>query len=227
MAEHDAPMDEFQWEEFMKKSDEIADKLSKLMEQHLDDPDLDDIIAREMGWNKVSDDDGIERPWLDEMEEAVEEMLEDERSEEWKRTAGLSNEADAERAELERDPLYVMGNSFTIDSMRWCGSLSDEVKDDAGMRTVMEHLMIPAVKIAGALGVDGDAEAEKEILGLRLANYKRGLHAANIVLNGLSDARVKGLIASESVFPIIKQATELRNAIAVRILEVRDQFNIL
>ncbi|MBP6673372.1 MAG: hypothetical protein KA247_09495, partial [Bacteroidetes bacterium] len=155
MAEHDAPMDEFQWEEFMKKSDEIADKLSKLMEQHLDDPNLDDIIAREMGWNKVSDDDGIERPWLDEMEEAVEEMLDDERSEEWKRTAGLSN---AERDELERDPLYVMGNSFTIDSMRWCGSLSDEVKDDAGMRTVMEHLMIPAVKIAGALGVDGDAE---------------------------------------------------------------------
>jgi hypothetical protein len=225
MAEHDAPMDEFQWEEFMKKSDEIADKLSKLMEQHLDDPDLDDIIAREMGWNKVSVDDGIERPWVDEMEEAVEEMLDDERSEEWKRTAGLSNDADAERDELEHDPLYVMGNSFTIDSMRWCESLSDEVKDDAGLKTVMEHLMIPAVKIAGALGVDGDAEAEKEILGLRLANYKRGLYAANIVLNGLSDARVKGLIASESVFPIIKQATELRNAIAVRILEVRDQFN--
>lgn len=89
----------------------------------------------------------------------------------------------------------------------------------------MEHLMIPAMKIAGALAVDGDAEAEKEILGLRLANYKRGLHAANIVLNCLSDAREKGLIASESVFPIIKQATELRNAIAVRILEVREQFN--
>ena len=160
-----------------------------------------------------------------EMEEAVEEMFEDERTEEWKRTAGLSTETDSERVELEHDPLYVLGNSFTVASVRWCGSLPGEVKEDAGMRTVMEHLMIPAMKIAGALAVDGDAEAEKEILGLRLANYKRGLHAANIVLNCLSDAREKGLIASESVFPIIKQATELRNAIAVRILDVREQFN--
>ena len=225
MAEHDAPMDEFQWEEFMKKSDEIAEKLSKLIDQHVDDPDLDDIIVREMGWKKVSEEDETDHPWLDEMEEAVEEMFEDERTEEWKRTAGLSTETDSERVELEHDPLYVLGNSFTVASVRWCGSLPGEVKEDAGMRTVMEHLMIPAMKIAGALAVDGDAEAEKEILGLRLANYKRGLHAANIVLNGLSDARKKGLIASESVFPIIKQATELRNAIAVRILEVREQFN--
>ncbi len=227
MEEHDAPMDEFQWEEFMKKSDEIADKLAKLMEEHMDDPDLDEIIAREMGWKKVSEDDGIERPWLDEMNEAIEEMLDDEKAEEWKKAAGFSDESDAEKTELEQDPLYVMGHSFTIDSMRWCESLSDEVKNDAGMRSVMEHLMIPAVKIAGALGVDGDAEAEKEILGLRLANYKRGLHAANTVLNGLSEAKEKGLIASEIVFPIIKQATELRNAIAVRIIEVRERFNSL
>ncbi|MFZ4622329.1 MAG: hypothetical protein ACOYNS_17335 [Bacteroidota bacterium] len=227
MEEHDEPMDEFQWEEFMKKSDEIADKLSKLMEQHLDDPNLDDIIAREMGWEKVSEDDGIERPWLDEMDEAIEEMMDDERSEEWKRTAGLSDGTDRERDRLEQDPLYVMGRSFTFESMRWCESLTDEVKDDAEIRTVMEHLMIPAVKIAGAMGVDGDAEAEKEILGLRLANYKRGLQAANTVLNGLSAVNAKGLVVSESIFPVIKQATELRNAIAVRILEVRERFNSL
>lgn len=47
----DSPMDEFQWERFMKESDARADKFSALFEKYIDHPDRDRIIAREMGWD--------------------------------------------------------------------------------------------------------------------------------------------------------------------------------
>ena len=51
----DKPMDEFQWERFMKKSDKRTDKYGKLLEKYMDHPDRDQIVAREMGWNKIPD----------------------------------------------------------------------------------------------------------------------------------------------------------------------------
>ncbi|MFH0953151.1 MAG: hypothetical protein V1873_02350 [Verrucomicrobiota bacterium] len=45
------PMDEFQWEKFMRESDATTDKFSKLFEKYADDPDRERIIAREMGWS--------------------------------------------------------------------------------------------------------------------------------------------------------------------------------
>lgn len=51
----EAPMDEFQWEKFMKESDVRTDKYSKLLDEYMDDPDRDRIIAREMGWTWVEE----------------------------------------------------------------------------------------------------------------------------------------------------------------------------
>jgi hypothetical protein len=224
MEDHNEPMDEFRWEEFMKKSDEIAEKLADLMEQYKDDPNLDNIIAREMGWHIVSEEDENDRAWISEMNEAVEETIEDERTEEWKRSAGMSALSE-EAEEMESDPLYMQAYLFATDCMRWCKSLPDNVKDDPDMDSVMEQLMIPAAKIAGSTVLIGDEESKKDMLGLRIANFKRGLQAANNVLNGLSVVRERGLIDSENIFPVIKQGTELRNALALRIVEVREQFN--
>jgi hypothetical protein len=227
MDNNDTPMDEFEWEEFLKKNDAMAAKYAALLDKYMDDPNCDEIIAREMGWNMGLEDDGIERPWLDEMNDAINEMLEDEKSEEWKKNAGISTGAGSGFDEMEKDPLYVLGLSFAVDSMKWCESLADEVKDDEDMRSAMENLLIPAAKIAGATATDDDEEADKDMLGLRLANYKRGLVAANNALKGLSAVSAKGLIVTESIFPFIKRATELRNALAVRIVEVRERFNKL
>jgi hypothetical protein len=64
----EAPMDEFQWEKFMKESDERTDKYSKLLDQYMDHPDRDRIIAREMGWTWVEEMlDAEEKGALDEL----------------------------------------------------------------------------------------------------------------------------------------------------------------
>lgn len=61
----DKPMDEFEWERFMKEADQRTDKHSELLEKYMDHPDRDQIVAREMGWDKLADD-------LESYEEAVE-----------------------------------------------------------------------------------------------------------------------------------------------------------
>ena len=51
----EVPMDEFQWEKFMKESDVRTDKYSKLLDKYMDHPDRDRIVAREMGWTWVEE----------------------------------------------------------------------------------------------------------------------------------------------------------------------------
>lgn len=213
------PMDEFEWEEFLKKSDAAAAKYTALLDKYKDDPDCDAIIDREMGWDKK---DEIERPWLEEFEQAMEEAAEDERSEEWKKAAGL--ERDDLSDAMEQDPLYVMGLAFAVDTIRWCNALPERVKQDPDMAEAMQHLLIPAAKIGGATAIH-DEDEDAESLGLRIASYKRGLAAANTALERMSAVQTKGLIPSDEIFPFIRRATELRNALAMRVVEVRERFN--
>ncbi|MGE4489378.1 MAG: hypothetical protein AB7E95_07540 [Kiritimatiellales bacterium] len=57
-SDDDAPMDEFQWEKFMKKSDARTDRMMKLYEKYdgVEPEELERLIAREMGWSHVEDD---------------------------------------------------------------------------------------------------------------------------------------------------------------------------
>ncbi len=90
MENDDKPVDEFEWEEWLKKNDEMTDKYSALMDKYMDHPDRDDIIAKEMGWDKDEDNDGIERPWLKEFEESLEHLDDEiEEGEGWKVAAGI------------------------------------------------------------------------------------------------------------------------------------------
>ena len=74
MEDEEEPMDEFEWEEWLKKNNEMVDKYSALMDKYMDHPDRDNIIAKEMGQDKDNEDDGIERPWLKEFEESLEHL---------------------------------------------------------------------------------------------------------------------------------------------------------
>jgi hypothetical protein len=49
------PMDEFEWEKELKRSDALTDKYSELFEKYIDHPDREKILAREMGWTWLDD----------------------------------------------------------------------------------------------------------------------------------------------------------------------------
>lgn len=47
------PMDEFEWEKFLKESDARTDKYMALFEKYKDHPDCEKLIAKEMGWEEL------------------------------------------------------------------------------------------------------------------------------------------------------------------------------
>jgi hypothetical protein len=57
LLDDDAPMDEFQWEKFLKESDARTDKMMKLYEKYdgVEEEERERLIAREMGWEHIED----------------------------------------------------------------------------------------------------------------------------------------------------------------------------
>src|ERR1700758_1072540 len=47
--------DEYDWERFLQEQDRKTEKYMQLVETYLDDPQRDEIIAREMGWTQLLD----------------------------------------------------------------------------------------------------------------------------------------------------------------------------
>ena len=60
MAEHDSERawDEYDWERFLQQQDQKTEKYMELLEKYIDDPQRDEIVAREMGWCHLNEESG-------------------------------------------------------------------------------------------------------------------------------------------------------------------------
>src|SRR5437588_1644114 len=72
--EPDRIWDEYEWERFLQQQDQKTEKYMELLEKYLDHPQRDQIIAREMGWTHLLN----EEEWSEE----VDALMENENSEE-------------------------------------------------------------------------------------------------------------------------------------------------
>src|SRR5438045_5844532 len=70
--ELDRVWDEYEWERFLQQQDHKTEKYMELLEKYLDHPQRDQIIAREMGWTQLLDDEEG-NSWNDEVEEMLAE----------------------------------------------------------------------------------------------------------------------------------------------------------
>src|SRR3954470_7185797 len=118
MAEPDEPdkiWDEYDWERFLQQQDRKTEKYMELLERYIDDPNRDQIIAREMGWNHLLDKDG--REW----EENVDSLFDEEFA---ANDEGDEAEAHKEAGEegFEVHPLYQASFALTV----WIDQLFEE-----------------------------------------------------------------------------------------------------
>src|SRR6201999_922600 len=65
--------DEYDWERFLQQQDRKTEKYMELLERYIDDPDRDQIIAREMGWNHLLNKEGQE--WADHVDSKFSDEL--------------------------------------------------------------------------------------------------------------------------------------------------------
>ena len=81
-ADVEGPMDEFQWEKFLKDSDARSDRFGEVMEKYRDHPDADRLIAREMGWDKLEESIEADARGVFAEEKAADRLEEDDLEEE-------------------------------------------------------------------------------------------------------------------------------------------------
>lgn len=202
--------DEFQWEEFMKEQDKKVDRYMELFYRYKDDPNRDEIIAREMNWpwGKKDEDD----------EFRIEDEITEE-GEEWKSAAGLDNEM--EETDLYKNlPAYQMAHEFALSAFRFVEQLPERLGKDSAVVDFLSNAMIVSAKIAGGTGIGDDIEE----LGGNIAYCKRGLAAANLSIAALYEMKEKKIIEQKRYLELQEQATEVRNALAIHILTLRERF---
>lgn len=209
--------DEFQWEKFMKERDEATDRFTRFMEEHSDDPDLSSILAREIGMPPGF----FER--LNEEEDFSPQDYEDE-GEGWKTSAGMESEElfGSPTRNSRSDALYRKAFEFAVDSIELLQSLPMETRKDHEIQEAFSQALLPAAKIANAWD---DGSDDVDMLGYRIAAYKRGLSAANRSLELMGKIRERRILDEARLVALINLGTEVRNGIAFLILEVRKRFD--
>lgn len=203
--------DEFQWEEFMKEADKRTEKYSKLFEKYLDHPDRDNIIAKEMGWDHLLEDSDDDDKW-DEFLNV--DMTEE--GDEWKKeTAYEPTEFDS----FENLPLYQLAYQFTIDSMNLIENRLENENDES-LQVFARSVIIPPAKIAGGFGFGFELDS----IGGNIASCKRGLNAANHVLEALQQMRDKEILDQKMFLDFYSRGKEVRDELGIYIVELRERF---
>ena len=206
----DVSMDEFQWEKFMKESDVRTDKYSKLLEQYMDHPDRDRIVAREMGWSWAEELNEVEdRDVLAEFgdEESIEKVLALEPN-------PLTEGADWVRNEqgYVEHPLCLRTRNVVMDMWRDAeklGLLGET--GDTDLRDMISQAQIAGAKLAGALNhlaYDDDRDG-----GFLVAALKRALSYLHEAIALAGKVAAKPLLPSDRLKDYEKNLFEIREEV--------------
>ncbi|MHA3773865.1 hypothetical protein ACXR0O_20210 [Verrucomicrobiota bacterium sgz303538] len=208
MPEDDQPdkvWDEYDWERFLQQQDRKTEKYMELLERYIDDPNRDQIIAREMGWEHLLDKEG--QDWAESVDSQFAEEIashadDDEEDDE---------EEDAEDEEpegFEVHPLYQAAFALTtwVDQMfEECG---DRVQNHSAAIRLSTHAAVAGAKLAAALSDDDIDE-----LGMTIAYLKRALHAVTIALDCAVQLRNERVIDSARFGGLNQRLFQVRDGI--------------
>lgn len=169
--------DEYAWERFLQQQERRTDKYMELLEKYMDHPQRDEIIAQEMGWDHLLDDDDTE--WENEVDAAFEREIAEIEAE---------NREDQSAREttfgFERHPLYRQALAFATELDKIFDGTPERTQEHPATVTLMSQTTLAAAKLAAALNDDDVCE-----LGMSIAYLKRALHAINGGLNAARQLR--------------------------------------
>jgi len=214
MAESDEPdriWDEYDWERFLQQQDRKTEKYMELLERYIDDPNRDQIIAREMGWNHLLDKEG--RDW----EKTVDSLFDEELIADAEGGEGEDDEDDSEDG-FEVHPLYQASFALTV----WIDQLFEEVKDLQNQPAAVKlstHVAIASAKLAAALSDDDVDE-----IGMTIAYLKRALKAIMTAIDGAMQLRKDGTIDADRFGTLNQRLFQIRDGIIQLMGEYRTEW---
>jgi len=212
MAEPDEPekvWDEYDWERFLQQQDRKTEKYMELLERYIDDPNRDQIIAREMGWNHLLDEDG--RHW----EESVDSLFEEEAE---ALAADEQEENQTGEESFEVHPLYQASFALTV----WVDQLLEELPGTQNLPAAVKlstQAAIASAKLAAALSDDDVDE-----IGMTIAYLKRALKAIMLALEGAVQLRKEGKIEADRFGLLSQRLFRIRDGIIQLMGEYRAEW---
>ncbi len=192
--------DEYDWERFLQQQDLKTERYMELLEKYVDDPDRDQIIAREMGWPHP-----VEGEDFDWSELSFEASSEDSAFAEEEEVAEDEEEIEGIPESFELHPLYQASFALTV----WIDQIFDgqeELQNHPAAVKLATNSAVASAKLAAALS-DDDAEE----IGMTIAYLKRALKA-------ISNAIDANLIFAEEA----KLSSHRRRQLHTRLFQVRD-----
>jgi hypothetical protein len=229
--------DEYDWERFLQQQDRKTEKYMELLEKYLDDPNRDQIIAREMGWHHLLDENG--KDWTSDLESLFAERRdvpadpgeedEDETEDETEDTDDedetddeFDEETDEEDDDLDarkqQNPLYQAASALTI----YVDQLFDN-REPACQHPAVARLTTNAtlanVKLAAALSDDDVDE-----LGMTIAYLKRALKAITTALEAAAVCRQERLLDDLQIEEVRRRIFQIRDGIVTLMGDYRTEW---
>ncbi|HEU0274424.1 MAG TPA: hypothetical protein VFQ83_07865, partial [Candidatus Udaeobacter sp.] len=200
--------DEYQWERFLQQQEGKAEKYMRLLEEYLDDPQRDEIIAREMGWTQLLDP----KDWSEELDSLPDEFPADENDPSVDETLRYAEP-------FEGHDLYRAAFALTI----WIDHLFDRnaslPNEPAAVKLATQAALANA-KLAAALSSDSLTE-----IGMTIAYLKRALKAITISMNAAAQLRKVAGLVNRSQYAVLRQRLfQVRDGIVTLIGEYRGEW---
>jgi hypothetical protein len=214
MADHEEPdriWDEYDWERFLQQQDRKTEKYMELLERYIDDPNRDQIIAREMGWYHLLDKDG--EKWVDEVDFLFDQEDQD-----------VTDESEDQEGDMEGEdgfevhPLYKASFALTV----WIDQLFDELGEIQNQPSAVKlstHAAVASAKLAAALSDDDVDE-----IGMTIAYLKRALKAIMLGIDGAVQLRKDVSLDSERFATLNQRLFQIRDGIIQLMGEYRTEW---
>ena len=208
--EPDRVWDEYEWERFLQQQDHKTEKYMELLEKYLDHPQRDQIIAREMGWTQLLNEEEGET-WSDE----VDAMLAEESSSGENR---IGEDAAAFTDGFEDHSLYRAAFALTV----WIDQLFDEqaaLQNEPAAVKLATHSALASAKLAAALSDDDVDE-----IGMTIAYLKRALKAITVSMEAGAQLLAEQLITARQHSVLKQRLFEVRDGIITLMGQYRGEW---
>jgi hypothetical protein len=210
--EPDRVWDEYEWERFLQQQDHKTEKYMELLEKYLDHPQRDQIIAREMGWTQLLNEEEGES-WNDE----VDAMLAEE-SRAVNGETGDAGEASAFADGFEDHTLYRAAFALTV----WIDQLFDDqtaLQNEPAAVKLATHSALASAKLAAALSDDDVDE-----IGMTIAYLKRALKAITTSMEAGGQLLSEKLITAQQHSVLQQRLFEVRDGIITLMGQYRGEW---
>lgn len=194
--------DEHDWERFLQQQDQKTERYMELLERFFDHPDRDRIIAREMGWHHLLDENG--RDWGEDVDalfarqETENEVFGDDGDDAPDPAADTDTTA-SRRDPVEPHPLYrqAIALAGSIDGLFAVRENPPSPPGGEGelppaAARLSASATLASAKLAAALSDDDIDE-----LGMTIAYLKRALKAITDALEAAAECEAQRLLEPE------------------------------